>query len=158
MTDNMMRVVWKTDTKALNLLDNSISALTSESIRETLENRKQYIQDHWSETSPSSPGNPPALVTGALDASLKVIRRDKGGKFATSSNAVSWALTVESEYGAAQEFGRPEINLAPRPFLRPAMKNAESILGKSITTKLQFVLNPFGKSPASILRTKHLCR
>jgi hypothetical protein len=88
------------------------------------------IRASWSSISPSSPGMPPAVVTGALDQSIKVKEgRDISGRFATSENAISYAIVVESEYGAALEYGDPGKNLAPRPFLRSAIFRAKNKMG-----------------------------
>lgn len=148
---NTMQVTWVADFSTLNLIDASINKVVEEDIRETLEAAKDYIDEHWSPNSPSDPGNPPAVVTGELRESIKVDRRDNLGKFASRNNASTWSLRVEAEYGAALEFGRPEINLAPRPFLRPAMNHVKGQLGSRVRTFLQFmkprrvytVLNPF---------------
>lgn len=97
------------------------------------------IRSNWSGQSPSSPGNPPAIVTGALDASIKVKEgRDVSGRFATSDNAISYAIVVESDYGAAQEFGDPSKNLAARPFLRPALFRFKNKLGDKFKTVFRF--------------------
>ena len=60
---------------------------------------------------PSAPGEPPNADTHELDNSIKasVDRKKLLGR-----------VTVESEYGAAQEFGTDV--LPERPFMRPAAK------------------------------------
>lgn len=97
------------------------------------------IRGSWSGQSPSSPGNPPAVVTGELDRSIKVKEgRDIAGRFATTDNAVSYAIVVESDYGAALEFGDPSKNLAPRPFLRPAIFRFKNKIGRKFSSVFRF--------------------
>lgn len=149
MTDNMMRVTFKTDFKNLDNLMLNMDQITNEAVRDTMENVLDNIHRNWSSESPSSPGERPAVVTGNLDKSIRILRRDSGGKFSTLGNAISWSLQVEAEYGAALEFGVLERNLAPRPFIRPAIAEAEALLGRNIAARLAFatsrftVLNPF---------------
>lgn len=139
MAQNIMQVTFKANTTVLDLLDKNAPKITDRAVREVLEKVKDTIRDNWSAESPSSPGNPPAVVTGYLDQSLKVQRRDILGRFSTPGNTTSWSLKVNAEYGAALEFGRPEINLAPRPFLRPAIKGVEKALGDRIKIGFRFV-------------------
>lgn len=86
----------------------------------------EYMHDHWSSTSPSSPGKPPAVVSGALDESIYAegSGRDAGGRFASKGAVQSQFIQIASEYAAALEFGYPPRNLAPRPFLVPALMAA----------------------------------
>lgn len=108
----------------------------------TQESAMQIVTDirgSWSGQSPSSPGNPPAVVSGELDRSIKVKEgRDVAGRFATTENAVSYAITVESDYGAALEFGDPSKNLAPRPFLRPALFRFKNKMGDKYKSVFRF--------------------
>lgn len=59
----------------------------------------------------SAPGEAPAIDRGHLANSIQV-------KY---TGPMQSAVYSNSEYAAAQEFGRPEINLAARPYMRPAV-------------------------------------
>lgn len=156
--ENMMQVNWRVDFSTLNALDATLRPLTEEAVRHTLDDVIHYIDNHWSDESPSSPYQPPAIGVapgdphpGMLKKSARLDRRSKGGQFSNTQNAVSWSLRYEAEYAAAQEFGSPTVNLLPRPFLRPAIKAVEGNLGKYIKTILEFrkprgifeVINPY---------------
>lgn len=153
MVDNMMKVRFVSDMTNLDIIDGSISMLTSEAIRETMEDIHTMIMSRWSEVSPSAPGQPPAIVTGTLGSSIHFQPTSSGGQFASSKDAVAWSLKVESEYGAALEFGVPERNLEPRPFIRPAIEAAKDALGSHIKEKLTFSTSKFiVKNPFSAQR------
>jgi hypothetical protein len=85
------------------------------------------IRDSWSSSSPSSPGNPPAVVTGELDRSMGVERVGIGVfKIGASNEIALKALSLE--YGTQ--------NMAARPYLRPALRRAEKPLIEKIEKRL----------------------
>ena len=65
--------------------------------------------------NPSKPGKPPHLLHGALRNSI-THRVDRGAKH------VDVFIGAHTPYARALEFGNPP-HLAPRPYLRPAIKN-----------------------------------
>lgn len=67
-----------------------------------------WWQTHFSPSSPSLPGQPPAVVTGRLKNSPRV--RDEGDKM---------VLEITAPYAMALEFGT--AYMAPRPSLGPAV-------------------------------------
>lgn len=69
-----------------------------------------HVQTHWSASSPSSPGHPPAVVTGELKNSIRVVRM----------SANHYRVVVMAEHGLYLEFGTSRM--APRPFLSPAVE------------------------------------
>ena len=71
-----------------------------------------YMRSHWSSVSPSAPGEPPAVVTGMLDASIEVVPTGSGAK-------PTQELRVQAWYASYLEYGTK--NMAARPFIRPAM-------------------------------------
>lgn len=76
----------------------------------------------------SAPGEPPAVVTGALKNSINAKREGK----------MRWVVTVGAEQAAALEFGYSPRNLAPRPYLRPAIIAAT----KGLDSKMVKVVVP----------------
>jgi hypothetical protein len=67
------------------------------------------------EAPPSSPGHPPAVVTGRLRGSITWrIGEDALGLYADIGSAVEYALYLEEG----------TVNMAPRPFLKPALEAA----------------------------------
>lgn len=80
--------------------------------RQAADDTKSYMQAHWSSMSPSSPGEPPAVVTGMLDASIEVEPTGGGAK-------PSFNLKVQAWYASYLEYGTK--NMAARSFIRPAM-------------------------------------
>jgi HK97 gp10 family phage protein len=77
------------------------------------------IQGSWSGNSPSSPGNPPAVVTGALDESIEK-QKLAGG------NTPKYQIIPVTYYWLFLEDGT--INMAARPFLYPAMRRNRAML------------------------------
>jgi len=57
-------------------------------------------------------GNPPNPDTGELRASITH----------TQTGPMERVIHDQTEHGAIQEFGAEEINLAPRPFMRPVFE------------------------------------
>lgn len=75
--------------------------------------------------NPSKPNNPPHVLSGLLRASInhKVMGRKKSG--------VTVRIGAWRPYARALEFGNPKGNLAPRPYLRPAIyTNRRTIVEK----------------------------
>lgn len=69
----------------------------------------------------SAKGEAPANDTGHLQRSIKLVA-------ATPGPVVEAAITVESKYGAALEYGTKDGTIKPRPFLIPSLaENAERI-------------------------------
>ena len=70
--------------------------------------------------TPSKPGEPPHKDQGNLGRGIEIeSARTATGEFVTRVGPANFA----KKYGAALEFGTK--NMAPRPFLRPAMDNKE---------------------------------
>lgn len=68
-------------------------------------------------TSPSAPGDPPGVDTGALRASMKI---EKTGP-------LEYTISDGVEYGIHLEYGTEHI--APRPFITPAFHDAQQRIG-----------------------------
>lgn len=85
------------------------------------------IRGNWSLNAPSSRGNPPAIVTGNLDSSVKVEEqgRDTLGRFASPENTVVKFVRVDTSEGDNPD---DRGNYAPilegaleREFIQPAI-------------------------------------
>jgi len=77
------------------------------------------IQTSWSEP-PSAPGNPPAIDTGALNASMRVAKQGHA----------HYIIADGVEYGFDLEMGR--TNIAPRPFMNPAIEQVRPMVPDEI--------------------------
>lgn len=69
--------------------------------------------------TPAAPGQPPAIVTGALRASVKTQEPKREG-FGTYSVEVGPTIV----YGRVQELGGGPSNLPARPYLLPALERS----------------------------------
>jgi len=79
---------------------------------------RSEIKDSWSEISPSSPGQPPAVVTGHLDRSVEAdLSQTKSFMAFIRANAL---------YAAPLEFGTHKM--AARPFFRPWVTKQDSAI------------------------------
>lgn len=107
-----------------NQLKNSLDGKTK-TVAEWLATR---IKSNWSGSSPSAIGQPPAIVTGELDRSIKVYKRDDLGRFSTADNMVAWSVNIETDYAGALENTEynPKVGYN-RPFLEPAIQDAETV-------------------------------
>jgi HK97 gp10 family phage protein len=76
------------------------------------------VKEHWSGNYPpaSSPGNPPAVRSGELDASVIAIPEES-----LSSGGVTVKVTALAAHASYLEFGTRYM--AARPFLRPAISS-----------------------------------
>ncbi len=114
------------------VLDKLLSVLPYRADRllaETAENITNDIDAHWSQVSPSSPGNPPAVVTEELkrSATIELLPGSERSKIAKQ-------LTYKADHASFTEYGTlnkdGSTRMAPRPWFRPAMLRArQSIVG-----------------------------
>ena len=127
----MMTLNIKSDFTILDKGERALMPAVDKSLVQSVESITNRIRYNWSPSSPSSPGNPPAVVTGNLDGSISFDHtgRDALGRFASAENATAIYLRIEAEYAAALEFGDPSKNLAPRPFLAPAVLAEQDEIG-----------------------------
>lgn len=97
------------DRKRLDALLRSAPGKADEVVGGAAYELQADVQTHWSQQSPSSPGEPPAVVTGNLTGDIKTrpIRK------------ALWEVVFGAEYAPYLEFGTPRM--AARPFLRPAV-------------------------------------
>lgn len=71
------------------------------------------IRDHWSGSSPSSPGQAPAVVTETLDTSVEAVQISGGER-------PTYSIDATAPYAGYLEQGT--VKMAKRPFIYPAMK------------------------------------
>lgn len=117
----MITVKVKQDLRGLNALEKHVPINVDKTTKEVADDIASIIHDSWSESAPSSPGNPPAVVTGRLDRSVKVERQGRaaGGQFSSGANSFLWVLHIGAPYAGTLEHGGG--NIAPRPFVLPAV-------------------------------------
>src|SRR5574341_713072 len=113
----MISVKMKVNTKGLDALDKYAPIKTDEATKWLAYRIAEIIHDSWSETAPSSPGNPPAVRTGNLDRSVKVEKtgRTVAGRFASGDNVKLWVTRIGAHYAGTLEHGGG--NILPRPFV-----------------------------------------
>lgn len=133
-----MSLIWKTDIRLLDRIIQTVNPLVGEAVYDTVVGIREDIRNNWSSPSPSAPGEPPAVVSGLLDRSIRIDKRDAQGRFASATNAVRVSIIIATDYAAALEFGYAPRNLAPRPYLRPAVYRASKALGVNIALRFVF--------------------
>ena len=114
LTKSTIRLEDKAQQGASNMVDEAVFVLIKD------------IQSSWSASSPSSPGQAPAVVTGTLNDSVQAEAPGRGadGRF-NSGNSVIRAVKVKAFYAPYLEQGTSKM--AARPFMLPAVKRLESI-------------------------------
>lgn len=130
----MMRISLRTDTSKLDKGLKNLLPAVNKSIGESSESIVNRIRYNWSSSPPSDAGNPPAVVTGNLDGSIKADNtgRSSAGTFAKGADIVSWFIQVKAEYASALEYGYAARNLAPRPFVAPAVLAEQDEIGNTL--------------------------
>lgn len=97
----------------------------------------EEVRANWSITKPSNPFRPPAIDTGAFDASINYHQnRTSAGRFASGFSVVfNTDKSPDGEqYAQALEFGT--IKADPRPYLEPALESLEREFRGVRVTKL----------------------
>lgn len=137
----MMKITMKSNFDILDKGMARIEPMIDKSIGECAESIVNRVRYNWSASSPSNPGEPPAVVTGNLDSSIKADNagRNALGQLTRSNEAIAWYIRIKAEYAAALEFGDSSKNLAPRPFLAPAVADEQFAIGDKIKLNFQGV-------------------
>lgn len=102
-------VVVKLDKRRLLELERQMPGAADQAVGKMANDFVADVDDHWSRTSPSSPGQPPAVDTGLLKNSV-VARRVRPGH---------WRVTYGTKYAVHLEYGT--LYMAARPFVAPAL-------------------------------------
>lgn len=121
-------------TSNLSILDNGMNQLmpiVDKTMAEATDSIINKIRYNWSAYSPSNEGEPPAVVSGNLDGSISkdTTGRDDLGRFARNENVTAWYIRVTADYANALEYGDSSKNLAPRPFVAPAVLSEQEDIG-----------------------------
>ena len=116
--------------RKLNQIEQRVRVPLAEGLTEGAELVNKTAIDSFSLTPPSSPGNPPAVDTGALRDSAFVIR-------ARSRRLTAYA-GFRAAYAAFLELGTARIR--PRPFLRRALIAVGPEIVKNIRNKIRIRL------------------
>jgi hypothetical protein len=101
------------DTSKLDELMRDVPRRADEWLENAAEQVVEDVQSSFT-TSPSAPGEPPGVITGALKDSVEYVKDTNG----------AYIVAVGEEYGLSLEFGTETI--APRPFLTPIFHLWES--------------------------------
>jgi hypothetical protein len=112
----------KLDTRGFDRVLKHGPARMDDATRKVAEELRDDIRAHWSPASPSSPGEPPAVVSGALHRSARV----------RPSSAKGWVMKykVVFEVGHGKYLEKGTGRMAERPFLKPAIKRARRNMRK----------------------------
>lgn len=133
----MITVTFKKDTTGLDYLDKHQDDFLDDALRKVSEYVVDYIKSNWTATSPSSPGEPPAVVSGTLDASVstEAAGRSAGGQFTSSKHVHTRVVHVKAPYANILEYG--SAKMAPRPFVRPALDAARPEMKRQIIARFK---------------------
>lgn len=107
---------YKLDDRGLKLLIRVVPGRAGEIVRKVAFDVQAYWMTNMSNTSPSSPGETPAVVTGNLKNSSSVGMRD----------AQTAEFRVGAEYADDLEFGT--MHMAARPSVAPAIEEVRGTL------------------------------
>lgn len=133
----MITVTWRKDTSTLDRIEAQLPTRLRMTTYDVTQKVVDIIQSSWSGYSPppSMPGETPHIETGELKDSIRIEqKRDVLGHY-----AAAWVILFDSPYAAALEFGYSPRNLAPRPFIRPAVEQAAGEVGEAFEHLLDFV-------------------
>jgi len=108
----MIGVFFKNDLSRLSFLERVFPSRADNFARRLAERTAGIMHGSWSPHSPSSPGNPPAKVSGTLDESIEVVHVGQG----------EWSVMVGAPYSGFLEDGTSRME--PRPFVAPAAEMA----------------------------------
>lgn len=132
-----LKLLVKDNWRTMIRVEAAIEKQVAEGVRATADAIVADIRSSWSAYAPSSRGNPPAIRTGVLDASIEVAEqgRDLAGRFA-GKNSVAYYIKADTAdndprgYNYAQALEDPDY--LDRPFLAPAMLRAEGYFTSNI--------------------------
>lgn len=123
MTRGLVNFTIHVDLSGLETGQDNLDKIKNQVLEKMATETRDDIKDNWSPSSPSSPGQPPAVVTGDLDKSMTA-----------RADGADWIVKYGMIYGTFLEFGTPRM--AARPFMRPAAERASRRIPDGITAAL----------------------
>lgn len=100
-----------------------------------------YTNNKTKPHHPSLPGNPPAVDTGNLKNSIRY-EVYKNGK---EVYGIVGSTQKDPDYGVYLEYGTSDGRIAPRPWLRPAMKKNNEFIRKAVSGAVKITFKGVGK-------------
>lgn len=115
-----MDIRLRVNTRGIDQLYSGCESMVDQVLGKVANDVVADMDKRWSVASPSSPGAPPAVVTGNL----------KNNTEARRAAPRLWHVRVKTKYALPLEFGTRRM--PPRPFLRPALDRASRRLPREI--------------------------
>jgi hypothetical protein len=128
----MISMRFKADFRSMIRIESLAKKRSAEITTEAAEMLVADIRSNWSAQSPSSVGNPPAVVTGNLDSSVVVDAqgRDTAGRFAGGGDVTVRFVRVDTSKGSNPgdrgNYAHILEDSLNRPFMAPAIERAAS--------------------------------
>ena len=116
---------YKLEDRGLKLLIKNAPGMGGRLVRKVAFDVQAYWMTHMSSSSPSSPGQPPAVVTGNLKNSSSVGMRDEN----------TAEFRVAADYADDLEFGT--VDMAARPSVAPAIEAVAKTIPDSAKALVQ---------------------
>lgn len=121
MGTQMARI--KVDMRVLRELTANVPERALAVVQKIAQDVETDIKQNFSPSSPSSPGTPPAVVTGKLKNSIVAVR----------ANKTSWTVKYIG-YAVYLEYGTPKM--AARPFFKPAVERVIQSIPPQLLTSV----------------------
>lgn len=103
--------------------------------------RAYYSNNKTKAHHPSLPGNPPAPDTGNLRESIRYeVHNDDGNVY-----GIVGTTQKDPDYGLYLEYGTSDGRIAPRPWLRPAMRKNNDFIRTTIAKAVKDTLTGVGR-------------
>lgn len=113
----MANIEVRVDMRKLEQIMRDLPGSANDVIQKVAQDTEADIKNSFSTSSPSSPGNPPGVDTGALKNSI-----------VAEPDGDAWVVHDGVEYGVWLEYGTEmgdgSTRMAPRPFFLPAVERA----------------------------------
>jgi len=113
----MITAAWRVDDAKLRSFEARMPGSARQMVNQLATETASIIRASWWDRSPAPPGQPPAVVSGALDASITVQHGGSGGR-------MSSRVSAPAKHAHFDEHGT--VRMAARPFMFPAAMMVES--------------------------------
>jgi hypothetical protein len=121
-----IEIEFRSDRNILNNIAKRITDRTNETSLETANAILQDIQESWSSSSPSNPGETPAVVTGELSDSAIILDESSG-------ILSKYKIVFKAKHAILLEYGTGKM--AARPFVKPAVLRNRGLFKKRFRVK-----------------------